>query len=292
MKKENFERLSDPSLVKFVETANRGMTSIMLHRIAINYILKGRKQVYCGDLCTQIDEGDVLLYDTGIHYEENTAAEHGTFEQLTFYVSPAMLQTMILGQHTYYGTDYSNNHSCERCQSQNFIVEHANYVVREFFGSINRSLSDTYLRHDATNHRIKLGELLYMILSGDDCCLKAKILNNTDATSHLFSAAVYTNIFNEISLESLAATTNRSLTSFKKEFRRQFNTSPHKWFIDRRLDRSRMLLISTNKTIAEIGTECAFTNISHFIKLFKQRFHSTPAVFRQQHLTTDKKQPT
>lgn len=27
--------------------------------------------------------------------------------------------------------------------------------------------------------------------------------------------------------------------------------------------------------------ECAFSNISHFIKLFKHRFHDTPAVFRQ-----------
>ncbi|MBQ5843935.1 MAG: AraC family transcriptional regulator, partial [Alistipes sp.] len=37
----------------------------------------------------------------------------------------------------------------------------------------------------------------------------------------------------------------------------------------------------TNMTISEVGISCAFTNISHFIKLFKQRFHTTPAVLRK-----------
>ena len=39
--------------------------------------------------------------------------------------------------------------------------------------------------------------------------------------------------------------------------------------------------MSTNMTISEIGVECAFTNISHFIKLFKQRFDDTPASMRR-----------
>ena len=96
-----------------------------------------------------------------------------------------------------------------------------------------------------------------------------------------FVNTVYDNIFNDISIEGLAEQTHRSLTSFKKEFRRIFDTSPHHWIIEQRLDRARILLSSTSRTVSEIGAECGFSNISHFIKLFKQRYRRTPASFRK-----------
>ena len=282
MEKEEFERLSDPAVTKFTEKVNHGIVSVMLRRVAITYILKGRKCIYCGDLCTPIDAGSIVVCDTGLHYEENITVPDGTFEQITFYASPDLLQTVILGQHTYYGITYTNHHSCEHCRTQNFVAEQAAAPLRDFFTAIDLSFRNNYFRHDDTNHRIKLGELLYIILSGDDCCLKSKLLADTDSAIDRFTTVVYNNIFKDVSLEALAEMTNRSLTSFKKEFRRQFEASPHRWFIEQRLDRSRILLLSTNKTIAEVGAECAFTNISHFIKLFKQRFKYTPAAFRQQ----------
>lgn len=288
MGKENFERISDLAVVRFAETVNHGVNSVMLRRIAINYILRGSKCIYCGDTCTQVDEGGIVIYDSGLHYEENIPVADGSFEQISFYATPELLQTVILAQHTFYGTDYTNSHSCESCRTGNFVTERADFALREFFTGIDRSFRNAAFRNDTINHRIKLGELLYLILSGEDRCLKAKILANTDADGERFTTVVHNNLFKDVSLESLAQMTNRSLTSFKKEFRRCFDASPHKWFVEQRLDRSRILLLSTNKTIAEVGAECAFTNISHFIKLFKQRFNATPAVFRQQQMAQSK----
>ncbi len=157
----------------------------------------------------------------------------------------------------------------------------ANDTLRDFFASVNQSFRQSGFQHNDVSQRIKLNELVYLILADTDNCLKSKILANADAINGQFAMVIYNNVFKDISLEALAQMTNRSLTSFKKEFKRQFSTPPHKWFIAQRLDRSKVLLLSTNKTISEVGMECAFSNISHFIKLFKHRFHDTPAVFRQ-----------
>lgn len=46
---------------------------------------------------------------------------------------------------------------------------------------------------------------------------------------------------------------------------------------------SRLLLISTSKSISEIGNECTFPNTSHFIKLFKKEYQMTPATYRHRH---------
>ena len=97
----------------------------------------------------------------------------------------------------------------------------------------------------------------------------------------------------DISIEELSKLTNRSLTSFKKEFRRHFQMPPHKWYIRQRLMHSRLLLISTSKSISEIGNACTFPNTSHFIKLFKKEYQMTPAAYRNRHITSiaPEKQP-
>lgn len=129
-------------------------------------------------------------------------------------------------------------------------------------------------------------ELIYLILAQKDCCLKSKILSNMDLMKENFEQTVQSYIFDDISVEELAGKCNRSLTSFKKEFRKHFFEPPHKWFIRQRLMHSRLLLISTSKSISEIGNECTFPNTSHFIKLFKKEYQMTPATYRHKHLTS------
>lgn len=49
---------------------------------------------------------------------------------------------------------------------------------------------------------------------------------------------------------------------------------------------ARLLLISTSKSISEIGNACTFPNTSHFIKLFKKEYQMTPAAYRNRHITS------
>ncbi len=145
---------------------------------------------------------------------------------------------------------------------------------------------DEDFHRDETAENIKMTELIYLIASHEDCCLKSKLLSNVDAAKENFEQIVYDHIFKDISIEELSKLTNRSLTSFKKEFRRHFMMPPHKWYIRQRLMHSRLLLISTSKSISEIGNACTFPNTSHFIKLFKKEYQMTPAAYRNRHITS------
>ena len=255
----------------------------MLSRTAIGYVLHGRKYIYYGDRCAEVGEGDMFLYDAGFHYEENIVGTRGSFEQILFYISPDALQQILLGLSTNYGVGYTARHACERCRTRNFVSMTATAPLHDFFGSVNQSFRQERFRHNDICQRIKLNELIYLIIAEDECCLRSKLLSNADSANGHFANVIYDNIFNDVCIESLAQMTHRSLTSFKKEFKRQFSAPPHRWFIDQRLNRSKILLISTSKTISEVGAECAFSNISHFIKLFKNKFHDTPAVYRQKY---------
>ena len=274
-------------VVRITERTNSGIRSTTLSRIAIGYILSGTKYLYHSDRCFSVEEGDVFILDSGFHYEENIMGDNGRFEQIIFYLTPATLQQVLFGLNINYGLSFSSRHSCHSCLAHNFAISKGDTPIRNFFVGIELSFRNSGLLHNDIGQRIKLNELIYLILSGEDNCTKRKLLRLTDTSSGQFVNIIYENIFNNISVESLAELTNRSLTSFKKEFKRIFNKPPHHWIIEQRLDRAKILLYSTTNTISEIGTECGFANISHFIKLFKQRYHCTPALFRRHNSVID-----
>lgn len=276
---------ADPALmsdvVKITERENSGVHSLSLTRIAVGYILSGTKYLYYNDYSYSIEEGTLFLLDVGFHYEENIVGSNGRFEQIVFYLSPQRLQQVIFGLNINYGLSFSSLHSCAKCLSRNFACAQASMPIRNFFLSVDLSLRASGLLHNDVGQCIKFNELIYLLLSEEDGCIRRKVLRSADTESGAFIGMIYDNIFNDISVEMLAELTNRSLTSFKKEFKRHFNSSPHRWIVDQRLDRAKIMLASTSRTVSEIGAECSFTNISHFIKLFKQRNKETPAAFRR-----------
>nr|WP_277875391.1 AraC family transcriptional regulator [Aequorivita sp. KMM 9714] len=84
----------------------------------------------------------------------------------------------------------------------------------------------------------------------------------------------------DLKIPDFAKLCGKSLSSFKREFEIIFNTTPGRWLIRKRIDHSKTLLLGTNLTVSEVGYECGFKNISHFIKAFKQTSKITPNKFR------------
>jgi AraC-like DNA-binding protein len=84
-----------------------------------------------------------------------------------------------------------------------------------------------------------------------------------------------------LSLEQYAALSNRSLSAFKRDFQKHFNSTPGKWLLEKRLQQAHLLLLHHGKTVAEAAFESGFQNVSHFSRCFKERFGSSPAAMKQ-----------
>ncbi len=275
-----------PMIVRYVETIHSGIQSQVLSRYAIGYVLRGTKYIYDGDKRQILSQGDVFYLGIGHHYIENLPENGQPFEQILFYYTPEDLQRVLLHLNITYGLNIANEHSCSECRNSSHVAMSAWNSIRNFFVNTNNYLKDEDYHRDETAENIKMTELIYLIASHEDCCIKSKLLNNVDTAKENFEQIVYDHIFKDISIEELAKLTNRSLTSFKKEFRKHFQMPPHKWYIRQRLMHARLLLISTSKSISEIGNACTFPNTSHFIKLFKKEYHMTPAAYRNWHISS------
>ena len=220
IKNNNVDRTT-PDVVKIVEMSSEGVHSTNLSRMAIGFVLKGRKLIYHNDTSVQVSEGEVFMLDAGVHYEENIG-EGEPFEQIVFYVSAADLQRIIISLNSNYGVSCDSAHRCEACRRNNFVVCPPSAELYDFFMGVNQSFRRSDLRRNEIGGRIKLTELIYLIVAGEDGCLRRKIVAGADVVNGQFAKEIYNNVFNDVSIEMLARKTNRSLTSFKKEFRRQF----------------------------------------------------------------------
>ncbi len=273
-------------VVKYSDPHHNGIQSMVLSRYAIGYILRGTMYVYEGDKCQVLSRGEVFYLGIGHHYVETIPESGQAFESIYVYYTPSDLQRILLHLNLTYNQNVSNSHSCERCCNRNYVALPAWGAIRNFFTNINNCMRDEEFRRDDTGDNIRMTELIYLVVSHEDGCLKNRLLSNVDAAKENFEQIVYDHVFKDMSIEELAQLTNRSLTSFKKEFRRHFDMPPHRWYIRQRLMHSRLMLISTSKSISEIGVECTFPNTSHFIKLFKKEYQLTPATYRHRHLTS------
>lgn len=84
-----------------------------------------------------------------------------------------------------------------------------------------------------------------------------------------------------LKLEQYAQLSNRSLSAFKRDFQKQFNTTPGKWLLEKRLSHAMYLLGNTGKTVGEAAFESGFESPSHFSRSFKERFGISPTALKQ-----------
>ncbi|MBE6181602.1 MAG: helix-turn-helix domain-containing protein [Rikenellaceae bacterium] len=275
--------VGQPMIVKYVETLHNGIQSQMLSRYAIGYILRGTKYIYDGDKRQTLTRGDVFYLGLGHHYVENCPEGGQPFEQILFFYNPTDLQRILLHLNITYKLNISNNYLQQEDEHRSHVVMSGWNALRNFFTNTNNYLRDEDFHHDETAENIKMTELIYLIVSHEDCAIKSKLLSNVDPAKESFEQVIFDHVFKDVGIEELARLTHRSLTSFKKEFRHVFQMPPHKWYIRQRLIHSRLLLLSTSKSVSEIGNECTFPNTSHFIKLFKKEYGMTPACYRINH---------
>ena len=77
-------------------------------------------------------------------------------------------------------------------------------------------------------------------------------------------------------LERFGYLTGRSLTSFKRDFKKAFNTTPQKWLTQKRLELAHFELAQKKRKPVEICYEIGFENLSHFSYAFKKHFGYAP----------------
>lgn len=84
------------------------------------------------------------------------------------------------------------------------------------------------------------------------------------------------NFMFNMSLEKLGYLTGRSLSTFNRDFKKLFNSTPQKWLTDKRLELAYYHLAVKKKKPNEVYLEVGFEDLSHFSFIFKKKYGVSP----------------
>ena len=88
------------------------------------------------------------------------------------------------------------------------------------------------------------------------------------------------NIDVEIKLSDLAKLTGISQFHFSRLFKKSVGISPHKYVIQQRVERAKLLLKNPELSVTEIALSSGFNSHSHLSKSFRQFTGLTPSEYR------------
>jgi AraC-like DNA-binding protein len=85
----------------------------------------------------------------------------------------------------------------------------------------------------------------------------------------------------EITIAQLAYDTRLSTSQFARAFRQSTGCPPHRWLLQRRIKRAQDLLLTSDKTLAEIASACGFSDQGHLTRAFGQTVGTSPGLWRR-----------
>ena len=83
-------------------------------------------------------------------------------------------------------------------------------------------------------------------------------------------------------MEKFGYLTGRSLTTFKRDFKKIFQTTPQKWLTQKRLELAHFQLSQKKAKPVDVCYEVGFENLSHFSFAFKKQFGYAPTALPEQ----------
>jgi AraC-like DNA-binding protein len=130
---------------------------------------------------------------------------------------------------------------------------------------------------------LKLKELIVSILlGGNNPELAGYFQSLLKSAAPVLSQIMEANFCYNLAMEEFAKLSHRSLSTFKRDFRKYYNQSPGKWLVQKRLDYSAVLLKNPALNVSQVALDCGFEDLSHFSRAFKEKFGISPANYRKE----------
>ena len=238
----------------------------------ITYVISGKKDWITSKKTHKLIAGDSLFVKKGVYTTKQYL--ESDYCVMLFFINDKFIKRFITENPSF---KRELNHNKE--YNQIFDI-----TTNESFTTLIESIFHYLKQKDEIPKElvgIKFKELLFNIVINSKNKELLHFLNSiAKNTKTNIENMMIENFQYDLKIADFAKLCGKSLSSFKREFKECFNTTPSRWLINKRLEHSKALLLGTDLTVSEIGYECGFKNNSHFIQAFKKKVNVTPNKFK------------
>jgi AraC family transcriptional regulator len=89
------------------------------------------------------------------------------------------------------------------------------------------------------------------------------------------------NLRDRLTLDEIAAEVDLNPQYFARTFKKAVGRPPHRYILERRVERAKILLKTTDLSLVEIASRVGIATQSHFTTVFRRATGMTPREFRE-----------
>lgn len=200
-------------------------------------------------------------------------ATGNTLEVIAIHLYPDLLRELYASQVPKSLLPEEGNHSLKR------IVPES--TLSKFIDSINFYFQNPSLVTDDLLE-LKIKELILLLVQTKNATSVRQLFYDLfSPRTHSIKNTVSAHLYTQISVSDLAELCHMSLSTFKREFKNIYATSPLHYINSQRIKKAKDLLTSSPKSIAEIAFQVGYNDPHYFTRLFKKQEGISPSAFRE-----------
>ncbi len=230
-------------------------------------------QLLSSEVKTRLKGNEAVLLKCGNHFLDLLKeTKDDLLEVIVIHLFPEVLKKLYTGDLP----------EVIKKQSKSSQVVVSSNVIAKFIESLEFYFQNPSLvNNDLLELKIK--ELILLLIQSKNINSILELVADLHSTNLVqVREVIELHLFSNLKLEELAKLCNLSLSSFKREFKKEFNDSPTNYINNRRLDKAKELLNITDLPISEIAYEIGFQDSLYFTRLFKNKIGVPPTAYRKE----------
>jgi len=230
------------------------------------YLAKGAINGYDGHKHYTLKPGECCIVKKNQLIRYNKQKEDGQFEKVIVVFDEPFLKDLKT-KHNISETTSDSNDAFLRIE-QNELIPNFIHSLMPYYtnaGKVDENFSN-----------IKREELLMILLKTNPELSEMFFDFGTPQKINLEEFMNRNYKFN-VNIERLAYLTGRSLSVFKKDFKKVFHQTPSRWLVQKRLQEAHFQIAKEGKKASDIYLDLGFEDLSHFSFAFKKKFGFAPS---------------
>lgn len=232
---------------------------------AILLVMKGEQKILCYEGTNLVvKENEMVILPKDLYVVSDFVTSHNNFNAYVFFIDDLIVKKFLL---------FHPLKKTEKKLKNKILKTTVSDQIDNYINSLNRVYKKRKSNHALLEIKI-LEFLLLLEIQDSSKSFISSLISPIEKRS--IKKFMEENYLNNLKINDYALLTGRSISTFNRDFKRLYGTTPKKWLISKKLHKSHELLRSTNLNVSEVSIEVGYENTSHFIDAYKKVYGITP----------------
>ncbi len=231
-----------------------------------SFLQVGTKQVHFADTSVAVNKKQSLLLKQGNWLWTELLDAEAVYYCKLFFFSEKKL------------TEFLNKH-CKYIQKNKeeiayFVIENDDYII-SYLNSLS-SISEAPSVFMDNLLSVKFEELLLYLIHKYGKNFEGYLYSLISKEVSPFKKVIESHVYSNLKLEEIAFLCHMSLSTFKRHFISEYETTPGKWLQEKRLQKAKEILEEGRLKPSDVYLDFGYNNLSNFSVAFKNKFGVSP----------------